>query len=369
MVGVFCADAQEVDRNAPDFVKASVLAVGPGEELFSCVGHAAVRLVCPAHELDYCFSYESEKVSDRLGAFFAGGLKMGMFATKTAEFLDEYREDGRGVKEYPLELPPAAKTRLWKILDDLAMKGAELPYDYIKRGCAKSVHDAIKSAIGADVEESPLPLTQREVFRGELKAAYPWNLFFLNAIVGVETDTFAEVVTPKNLLGWLRLAMVDGKPIVAGEGRELLPRTLPDGASVFTPMSASVALLALVVGFAVLRRTGRGVFAAEIFFRLMLACQFAAGVFFVYLMTASKLPTAAWNWLVVPFNPVMPILAGLAHFRRGVFAARVLPCVFAAVIALWAGFMIFAPHALTDPAWIVTALAYAVIYFEKGGKR
>jgi len=104
-----------VDRADPNFVTASLLVMSPGDELYSCAGHSCIRLECPKFNLDYCFSYESEGVSDKIFTFFMGKLKMGMFAIPTAEYLKLGRESGRGVTQYRLNLPPDAKQRLWKL--------------------------------------------------------------------------------------------------------------------------------------------------------------------------------------------------------------------------------------------------------------
>ena len=106
-----------VDRTDPNFVTASLVTASPGEELFSCVGHAFIRLECPTFKLDYCFSDESENVRDRVFAFLAGRLKMGMFSVPTEKLLDDYRKDRRGVRQYRLNLAPDVKQRLWKLLD------------------------------------------------------------------------------------------------------------------------------------------------------------------------------------------------------------------------------------------------------------
>ena len=99
-----------VDRTDPNFVTASLVIASPGEEFFSCVGHAFIRLECPTFKLDYCFSDESENVRDRVFAFLAGRLKMGMISVPTEKLLDEYRKDRRGagrvgVADAPLSAP------------------------------------------------------------------------------------------------------------------------------------------------------------------------------------------------------------------------------------------------------------------------
>jgi len=409
-LAIFAADANAgfsdgVDRNDPNFVRASLLIMSPGQELFSCVGHAALRLECPTFKLDNCFSYESERAVDRLLAFFAGRLKMGMFTVKTEDFRAEYREDGRGVVQYQLNLPPKVKQRLWKQMDDQNTQKISLPYDYMQRGCAKSVLDSLKAAFAPTEMRGPLlPITQRETFNCELAESHPWNLFFLNAIVGTETDTFAEVVTPKNLVRFLSNTQVNGVPIIADTGYEILPRKLTFTSVLISPFVAAwlvFALVVLVYGRGMYRAIcGRGVsprlenagdlhsdaarrrvhdsittIASTWLVRTLLVSQALAGCFFVFLVSASHLPNSGWNWLLVPFNPVMPIVAVMAQYSWCRVRWLLLVCVLALVG--WVVFMLCSPHAKTDPAYIVLAAAYGLLYgrlaltrtYEKRGKR
>jgi len=367
-----------VNRDDPKFVTASLLVASPGNELFSCVGHAAIRLECPTFKLDYCFSYESERAVDRLPAFFAGKLKMGMFAVKTEEFLSDYRKDGRGARQYVLNLPPKVKRRLWRHMDELSAQGANLPYDYMQRGCAKSVLDCIKSAFAPQTVKGPLlEITQRETFNRELAETHPWNLFFLNAIVGTETDTFTEVVTPRNLLNYLRRAQVDGVPLLTDPGREILPQTLSFEKCLLSPFVAAWFVFALVAAICLLSWTrwspsrqkegafslfdAMGTIASTCLVRALLVAQFLAGCFFVYLVSASHLPNSCWNWLLVPFNPVMPAAMLASRLARTNGLARTGGGVYALVLVGWVAFMLLAPHAKTDPAYIVLAGVLAVV--------
>ena len=98
-----------IDRMAEDFVTVSLVVCDPDEVLYSTLGHAALHLECPIFDLDYIFSYESENVRDKIWTFMKGGLKMGMFAMTPDEFLESYRESGRGVREYKINLSPEQK--------------------------------------------------------------------------------------------------------------------------------------------------------------------------------------------------------------------------------------------------------------------
>ena len=56
-----------IDRLAPDFVKVSFCMADPTDQTqdyLGITGHAFLRLQCPVFGLDYCFSYESEKIKE-----------------------------------------------------------------------------------------------------------------------------------------------------------------------------------------------------------------------------------------------------------------------------------------------------------------
>ena len=344
-----------VDRSDPNFVTASVMVASPGDELFSCTGHVFLRLECPTFNLDYCFSDESERVSDRVFTFLAGNLKMGLFAVPTGEMLEEYRKDRRGVRQYRLDLPADVKQRLWRILDEEAAKGANIPYDYDTRGCAKSVLNLIRRAAQptrletTSAAERATGDTRREMGCTMLGKTHPWNLFLLNGIVGVEADNFDPVVTPQSLVNYLRTVKLEGRPVVPGEGVEILKGIAPAPPGWLTPIRAAGLLVVLSLVNWFIRKP----FIDWAF----LAFQTALGFFFVYLTAFSGLPTAHWNWLLVPFNP-LPLV-----FWRW---RRYWAWPFAAVLVAWEAFMLLSPHQLTDWAYVVIVIASVVFYVRQG---
>ena len=346
-----------IDRSDPNFVTASLLIMSPGDELYSCAGHACIRLECPTFNLDYCFSYESESVKEKVLTFFMGKLKMGMFAVPTAEYLKLYRETGRGVTQYRLNLPPDAKQRLWKNLDDETAKGPNQPYDYVKFGCAHSAFKFLQDAC------SPLSMkvltwserykkTRRELLDDAI-ASYAWNRFFLGAIMGTEVDkdvsNIQKVVIPSDLVEFLRNARVKGQLVIDSPGVELLPQAPSSPAPKIKPLAVSWFIFVLTIA--------NGVMNWRVLDLLFLACQTLAGAFFTYLVFLSDLPATSWNWLIVPFN-LLPAL--LWKWRRK-WALW-----FAAALVLWECGMIFYPHRLTDPAYLVLVAAFVLMYVRIG---
>lgn len=345
-----------IARTDPNFVKASLIVVSPGRELFGCAGHASLRLECPQFELDNCFSCESESIKGNFGRFVLGDMKMGMFAIPTKSFLDIYSQGRRGVTQYPLNLPPDAKQRLWRIMDENVKNGLCLHYDYIKYCCVQSVFQPILQAIEPyQIDFAPWPaqyaLSRREILSDNLVWC-PWTRLFLHTIAGTEVDKLVRptrtVILSPDLVTLLRGAKINGKAILEGEGEVLTSFPAPEPLKVFTPLQIAVALLILALVNLKLRNRwiDRG----------FLALQFVIGLLITHLLVLSNLPATDWNWLIIPFNP-LPLV--LWRWRR--YWARP----YAVLLCLWELFMLLYPHQLTDTAYFVLVPAYVVLLARK----
>lgn len=354
MAAPCCAQEEVKDEN---FVVTSLLIAQPGGALYSRVGHAALRMQCAEHQLDYVFSYESEDASHRVLSFLAGNLKMGMFAIPTDEYLSLYEQEGRGVKEYVINLPIEAKRNLWRVLDNHVMDGFNLPYDYLVRGCAHSVLMELKDGlVFTPIEYGPWPekfqLTRRELGELQMKDS-PWTCFFLNLICNGAIDKQCveeeKVIMPADLVDVLQHATVNGQPLMDAEPKVLLQ----DGEGLhhpwFTPLLLALFLLALAL-FAVWRKW-------SFMDYVLLAVQSILGIVSVYLVVFSDLVCTEWSWLLIPFNPLPLIFwKWRKHWS--------LP--YAILIALWVIVMLAWPHTLTDPTYLVLALALVVSYINIG---
>ena len=107
-------------RQTDGFVTASVLVASPGEEGYSTLGHCALRMECPVYGLDYCFSFEMNTgtaATDYL-AFFSGQSPAGFVAMETPVYLQRFKDEGRGIVQYTLNLTPRQKQELWRRLDE-----------------------------------------------------------------------------------------------------------------------------------------------------------------------------------------------------------------------------------------------------------
>ena len=353
------ADAQPVadtvDRDADDFVTASILFAQPGGALYSRFGHVALRMQCPTYDMDYIFSYESENAASRILRFFAGKLKMGLFAIPTEDYLASYAEEDRGVKQYELNIPIYARRNLWRVLDEHVSDGINLPYNYIIRGCAHGTLrfldeglDTIPLEFGSWPEKFTT-MTRRELAAMRLDDS-PWCRAFLhlicNGCIDAACSKSEKVIMPADLMEVLSHAKVQGHPILKEDGCTVL---LPDGhglhAPWFKPYMAALVLLLLTVVAAFMRW--------RFMDYVLLALQTLIGLVTVYLVCFSSLCCTEWSWLIIPFNP-LPLICW--KWRKH----WALP--YAIAIALWLIAMMLWPHTLTDAPYLLLALSLALSY-------
>lgn len=351
------AAAQAEDEN---FVVASLLIADPDEVLYSCVGHACFRMQCPAYDMDFCFSYEGENARHEILRFFAGRLKMGMMGVPTSQYLDLYRTDGRGVREYRLQLPLEVKRRLWKILDERVAEGKNLSYDYVARGCAVTSARILEQAVGENgIRYTSWPEyvtshTQREVFARYISDVAPWSLLVIQTITGVEVDASVpwldRIILPADLVQLWSAAEVDGRSILSGESQQLVPSRLALSQGWLKPWYVAFFMLLLVVAESLTCWRCVSV--------VLLTMQAVLALFVTYLLLMPGIPNNSWNWLAVPFN-LLPFLFWHWRYRWS------LP--FAIVLCLWALVMSCWPHRLTDDAYIFLAVALAIVYLRISG--
>ena len=348
-----------INRADPNFVKASLLIMSPGDELYSCAGHSCIRLECPKFNLDYCFTYESEASKNRIIPLLAGKLKMGMFSVPTDEYLQMFKEEGREVIQYKLNLPPEVKQRLWKYLDGKVEEGILLPDDVLRRGCAQSILEALRNVLPPYqfvIKKWPIKYskkTRRELVESVVNDQ-KWNRLLLHTFSGMELDRdvplFEKVVTPVDLVETLSIAKVFGKPVLAKKGETIVAESGESRSpSVLTPL----VIMFVVMALALVNSFTKALWLDIVF--LVLQSFLGAGL--SYLVFVSDLFGTNWNWLLIPFN-LLPLIFWKWRAKWAIW--------FAALLVLWEVGMIAYPHRLTDPAYLVLVAAFIVMYARIG---
>ena len=353
-----------IDRTAEDFVQVGLIVAEPGDVLYSVLGHACLHLQCPTYNMDYVFSYESENVREKLLRFLTNRLTMGMMQFAPEEFLEVYQKEGRGVWEYPLNLPPEVKTELWRICDEAVAQGMDLSYDPVARGCAVSVVHCVEKAIqtanslnGTNYKidypewKTPFDRSLREIFY--IYAPHEWGLFWCMTLVGGVVDKphlphKEKLISPQLLAQTWQQSSMAGQPLLR-ESIELLPPSENPHSSLVTPLIVSIAILLLAI---LSLFWGRPYIAW-----LLLALQTALGCLVVW-MWIMPLPASGWSWLVIPFNPLPALLWKWRRYWSLPYA-----CVIFGWCAVMAGELLWG-QVLVEWAHILMALAFGIILIK-----
>ena len=346
-----------VDRTAEDFVIASLLVADPGTVMYSVLGHACLRLQCPAFGMDYCFSYESEGVKNRVLDFLAGNLMMGLFAIPVEDYCSQYREDGRGVYEYKLNLPIEVKRELWRILDEKIAEGHRLPYDYYHRGCAITIVDFVKQALGETVIVYDRSLyaqnpTARELCIENSQLAL-WVQFVALFLVGNEADIpfvgEKQLIIPTDLVHAWQKAKVNGEYLLESEPTILVEGKPQINDGWFTPMVLAIILLVLAIINLWVKY--------PYFDWLMLAAQTLVGCGMTYLIIFSDLCCTEWNWLIIPFNPLPAIFwKWRKYWALPYVGILAIWCIAMTAISVWGNVLVDWSHILMVIAWIIIVI-------------
>lgn len=340
---------------ADDFVTASILVATPSDVLYSCVGHASIRLQCPYYGLDMVYTYESESVKNRVLTFFMGNLKMGMTAVPTERVLADYGKEGRGISEYVINIPLEKRKQLWQYLDGKVEDGMNLPYDYLNRSCALGCLRAVSSAVLPDTLsfgewDERLVRKSRRALLGDRTDNFPWNRCIIFSITGTEADeacaVIDKVVLPSDLIEVLQKTTFNGQPVL-GEANTLVSQTVSINECVwFTPLTLACFLLLLAIVSCFWMQKPLSV--------LLLFLQSFLGLAVTYLVVFSALPNTEFSWLIIPFNP-LPLL--LWRWRKWWLLPFAVICVgwsIAMLTRIW--------NPLVDNSYIVLSLALAVNY-------
>ena len=345
-----------IDRLAPDFVTVSLCIADPTDykdDALGTAGHAFLRLQCSTFGLDYCFSYEGERVNDNMYRYLSGKTKMGMFAVPTGEYLEDYRKWDRSVHEYKLAIPAEAEQRLWEIMDNHLTQGIVLRQDLNKYGCAITVVRYVKKALGEmpivyAPDEELENMTRREIGYHSL-ANHPW----LRLVSMIFTDNKADdalpidekLFVPADLAAVWQRASLQGQPFATYLGDIVEGAPVDDSKPWFTPMLAAILVLLLTIGFAFTRY--------PYWDWALLGVQALIGCVLLFLWIVMREFGGSAYLLMVLFNP-LPLL--LWRWRRYWSLS------YAVALLIGVGVLLCMPHMLVDPAVLVLALSYIVLF-------
>ena len=338
----------ELLPDSSNFVTASILISSPGQEMFFALGHCGLRLQCPSEGLDYCFSFST--ILNPGPQFnlmlLLGQMKAGYEALPYDEYLDTFRQTGRGVTEYPLNLTLHEKRELWRKMDNLMLKGPTQPFDFLYNNCTSTLFRSVESVLESEdfvyPRLSPLDLRVRDAFHVLFTDA-PWIEFFgitmLSAMSPDEPCPLKLVLCPSlwsRLLPETTIVGLDGtsRPALSAEPHVLLAQSLFIQPSIWTPIFVFALLFIVAIAVTLAERLLGWRRVGSVFDGILFTVY---NLFMAYILLASCLRMYGylWNWFLLVFNP-LPLLLWLYHRKKGGEARLWLGC-----SVLLSAFMLF----------------------------
>lgn len=359
--------------DSSNFVTASLLILQPGESMYSKFGHSAIRLECPTHNLDYCFTFENDASGKNIFRYFTGNANACFMAVETSKFVNTY--SNRGLIQYELNLTLHEKQLLWMLLDEEITNREDVKFN-VYNNCTSEIFNILKAClIDENIEFNPndySKLNNGKKVRYLMKN-YPWIEFLGISFAGTDADAtwdLEETLSPEVLVSCLNNACIKSyngkKRDVITTKKVLSPTTKSFDLNVITPAIVFGLLLAFVLIITLLQlkwklhRLG-----TTLDFSLLLL-QTIIGCVLIYMSLMQSLFGSHWNWYLIPFNPLPLIIWILWHKRNRFYKVYLF---YTAVLAL---FILATPlsEQLDLPHQLITAtLAVRCLFNYIDGKR
>lgn len=365
------AASDSLEQLKPDYITASLLVVSPAAEPYSLFGHCALRLQCPDHKMDYCFTFETPTDAKGLYDFFRGKAMGGFAAAPTPAYLEYYRNAGRGVAQHQLNLTPKEKLMLWQHADKEIVRGGCYRYNYLHTQCASMVIDLITSVLPSPVGYRQLPAQTNGSFRDQMlteSAPYPWSRFFWQTIMGPagdETGPFEHKLTPSTLPEVWRQATLssDNRHIISGDSETLTTTASVSSASIWTRLLTPTVVFSLLLILVVVITFGQwkwGWRRLPLFTDyLLLAIYIILALGLTALVLLSDLEATQWNWYLLVFNPLPLLLWAVRRKWLPVICAALLVAILSLLVLTPIVAQLDLPHALLMATFgIRTASSY-----------
>ncbi len=312
---VSAVDTAAMQRD--DYIAASLLVVSPAAEVYSLFGHCALRLHCPSKDMDYCFTFETSTESMGLLNFFRGKAKGGYSAVPTSAYMDYYRQQGRSVTAYALNLTPAEKLNLWQQADREIALGFTYHYDYMRTQCASMLITLVSSVLPTPVSYRELPAQLAGSFRDQMlteSVPYPWSRFFWQTIMGPagdDTEPLVQKTTPRLLPQlWQHTTLgSEERPLITASSQpQLLVTATPVDSTWLTPMRACTLLFIVVLLLTLCQFKGHCLWMACATDWLFLVFHVIVAIALTLLVLFSSLEATQWNCYLPVFNPLPEVL-------------------------------------------------------------
>lgn len=205
----------------------SLITCGVGEELYTAFGHTAIRIKNMETGSDVVYNYGTFNFYDSLFyvKFTLGKLNYYLDKEYFGDFVENYREDGRTVKEQVLNLGEEEIRMIEKYLEHNALpQNREYRYDFVFDNCATRVRDIFQNVLAPQFNYGDIMQGRKVSFRAvinEYLAQQHWPRLGINLLLGSQIDSLmnneSALFLPDLLHGAMAKATFKKKAVVMEE--------------------------------------------------------------------------------------------------------------------------------------------------------
>lgn len=175
----------------------SMLTCSPGKEIYSLLGHSAIRVTDTAQKIDVVFNYGTFVFDDKFTwNFIKGYLNYLLSVEQYTDFLYEYTMTQRSVYEQKLNLTTDQQNKFFKILYTNALpENRFYRYDYFTNNCASKIVDVFTKTFKDSISILYPPDYHSKTYRELITPYfihYPWINLGLYIGLGSPADKYVE---------------------------------------------------------------------------------------------------------------------------------------------------------------------------------
>ena len=214
--------------NLSNEAEISIISCAPGDMIYECFGHTAVRVFDPKRNIDLVFNYgifEFNKPNFELN-FAKGYLEYKLGLSSYTRFLPYYIHGKRTITEQVLNLNDKQKQKLYDYLIwNEKPENRYYFYDYFFDNCATRVRDVVENETGASITyntnfKNELGYTMRDLIK-QYAHNNEWSRLGIDLCLGMAIDrkiTDAEYCfLPDYFMKTLATANIDNEPLIKEE--------------------------------------------------------------------------------------------------------------------------------------------------------
>ena len=309
-----------------DSSRVSLLTCSPGEELYSCFGHSAIRITDYRQGFDLVFNYGTFDF-DQPGFYtnFVRGHMIYMLGVdRFQDFRAQYIYEQRSIYEQQINLSDDEKAVIFDFLINNAKEeNRNYRYDFLFDNCSTRIRDVFqKNVKGITFHYGSF--TERKSFRdliNDYSESAPWSQFGMNLLIGLPVDRQATPAQMCFLPDYLSRAFdnatIDGKPLC--EKRKLI-LDIQKGPTVLTiadrltptVVFGSLLLIILLIGYIEIKKKKH-------FYWIDVPLFFIVGLFgvlFFVIGSFTEHTTTQWNLNLIWALPTHLIMAFVLPFAK-----------------------------------------------------